>query len=503
MKSILAPKPICLASGAYSWLPALHRDIAQSQKTAPHIYVNQSYLLQEDLTVPDTSLHAMQAAQEEQGYQDDLLLTYSMWDPQVILQKCKRKRRLAARQRREEELPSSSEHSSDEEYVRPVYEKKRQNRYCLAKIEAEKEKLYLELAKCKKKLASAQRKCSAQAAKLTAARPGPSVVPRMPFPGRALIPVLTQARPMISIYNPGNPCRPPVCFQSNSAGSTPRLTVKGPKRTYASKRNPLPPNTHPDSLPTSSSWTSQTPIAHSVGQDHLLCQNNILRRQRNLTINSNIPDTFTADSNLPKFFPTSMSYATNMNYSVPYVPNNIQPPPVSSIYQQFNMAGLGHSYNPRAQPVSPAYFNSSPYNNKAAYQPVLNPHNPYQYGNVDLNSGWNNNYQTNGVHYNQGQVPQTLTVTSAPTIRHHIPSSTFTQIPNSQFQPGSGCHSNLQNVGFSAAVTPAFPPPSYESHVNQAAISFPSEVEIMSPNSGVLNPDPSSYNGQPASSGIS
>ncbi|XP_063676027.1 helicase SRCAP-like isoform X3 [Bolinopsis microptera] len=37
---------------------------------------------EEELTVPDTSLHAMQAAQEEQGYQDDLLLTYSMWDPQ-------------------------------------------------------------------------------------------------------------------------------------------------------------------------------------------------------------------------------------------------------------------------------------------------------------------------------------------------------------------------------------------------------------------------------------
>merc|ERR1719204_1153532 len=138
-----------------------------------------------------------------------------MWDPQVILRKCKRKRRLAARQRREEQLPSSSEHSSDEEYVRPVYVRRRDNRYCLARIEAEQERLHKELVRCKKRLASAQRKRSALAEK-AALRSGP----RIPFPGRPLIPVLTHIRPMLTVCNQGN-ITLPVSSINTSPVSTP------------------------------------------------------------------------------------------------------------------------------------------------------------------------------------------------------------------------------------------------------------------------------------------
>ena len=442
----------------------------------------------------------MQAAQEEQGYQDDLLLTYSMWDPQVILRKCKRKRRLAARQRREEELPSSSEHSSDEEYVRPVYVRKRENRYCLARIEAEKERLQQELARCRRKLASAQRKCSARAAKAVV-RPGPSAVSRLPFPGRPLIPVLTHIRPLISVYNPGTSLQPSVSSQTSSSATTPRLIVKGPKRTYASKRNPPPaPNTEPGTLITSSSWTSGTPVVQNIGQEHLLCQNNILRRQRNLTINPNLPDSFTADSSLPKFFPSSLSYTSDVNYSLPTygaVSNNMQQSVVSSIYQQYDMTGLNQTFNPTPQSIGPGYFNRGHYT-KSTYQQVVNPHNTYRYSNVALRPVWSSGYQQNGVHYNQ--VPQTLTVSSSQTVRHHTPLSPFTQLPVSQFQ--SPCHSSLQPVRFSPALTPTFPPPSYESHVTPDIMSFPSEAEIMS-NTPVIAADPSVFNGQPVSSGIS
>ena len=459
--------------------------------------------------MPDTSLHDMQAAQEEQEYQDDLLLTYSMWDPQVILRKCKRKRRLAARQRREQELPSSSEHSSDEEYVRPVYVRRRENRYNLARIEAEKERLEMELARCRRRLASAKRKCSARAAKANP-RPGPSAVQRLPFPGRPLIPVLTHLRPVLSIYNPRPPLRAPIVSPSTSSVSTPQLTVKGPKRTYASRKShPPATNVDPNSALPSSSWTNQTSARPTIGQDHLLCQDNILRRQRSLTINSNVPDNFSADSNLPKFFPTSLSYTANMNYSVPqYHPmsKSIQLPS-ASVYQQFNMSGMRHPYSAQqAMPMGPVYF-SAPQQQKPAYPGIVDPHQQYTYSGMGVQAGWNNNYQPNGIHGNQTQIPQTYTVSSAQTIRHHAPSVLpYPQLPSPQFQSAPACQPNLQPVPFPTALGPSFPPPpSYESHVNQDVISFPSEMEIMSsscPQTSVCA-DQSSYVGQPTSSGIS
>ena len=287
--------------------------------------------------VPDTTLYDMQAAQENQleMEQEDLLLTYSMWDPQVVLRKCKRKRRLAARKKREEELlSSSSEHSSDEEYIRPPYVRTRVNRPSIARIEAEKERLYSELEKCKRKLALAKKQCAARKEAELAATPpiGPSVGMRPTFPhGRPVIPIFNASRPMMRHNNPGKP----MFTRRSLMVSTPKLTVKGPKRTYASKRGVQMPQ-HPVC---EQGWVTSTSAAGpTVISDTLLRQAELFKRQRSLTVNANLPETTT--TNLPRFFSNQMQgnnrYPQHPSIQIPFSSGNV-------VYNQFDPRALNHA----------------------------------------------------------------------------------------------------------------------------------------------------------------
>ena len=341
------------------------------------------------MVVPDTSLHDMQAAQESQldPDQEDLLLTYSMWDPQVVLRKCKRKRRLAARRKREEDMPSSSEHSSDEEYVRPVYVRTRINRPSLARIEAEKERLYSELERCKKKLALAKKKCAAR--KKAGAIAGPSVEkpvaastsssvvigPCMPH-GNPVIPSMNTSRPVITVYNTG---KPSLTNLNRFPGvSTPKLTVKGPKRTYASKRAMQVPQ-HPVC---EKGWLTPTSAEPSTStSEYIQSQVELFQRQRSLTINSNLPE---SRPNLPRFFsnqvPGNINYIQNPPMQVPYPNTNAQ----QVLFKQFDPRSLNcASSSLNSMVIMPTY--QIPYGQ--GIQPVLQQQQPRVWANFIQNNG--------------------------------------------------------------------------------------------------------------------
>ena len=240
-------------------------------------------------------MQAAVAAQESD--QEDLLLTYSLWDPQVVLRKCKRRRRLVARKRREELLPSSSEASSGEEEERPVYVRRRRAGREEARLEAERTRLTGELERCRRKLTAALRK------RCTAA---PSSVPAS-HRNLTATPLSIAMTPMVG--KPRMFARPGFRGPPRKAPGTPDLTVKAAKRTYASKRGGGP-GQQPRNIPPTPQQHPQLCVT-----DNLVQGNNVPYRR--VSLDPRLPEPYhIASASLPQFFvpPPQQGFYTQQMY---------------------------------------------------------------------------------------------------------------------------------------------------------------------------------------------